>query len=162
MNTDKAQSTPSPTTHVTLAFVRDLLTLPGSHVNLERSGGRRRLRFKITDPATGRVVRKAVELPDDDELAATLANALHAHRQARREARNATPGRIPHGERQWRKSARKRLCDACPHGKTAKRRLSLVFDLAADLGPGFLEDFIGRRPWLAKSPWRAGRRPKRG
>lgn len=141
-----------------IALVRDLLNMPDSQVNLERSGGRYRLRFKIADPETGRMARRALDLPDADELAASVADIIYAHRHARREAKAAIRC---HDEHQWRKDIRRRLLAACPHGRIVKRRLVLVFTIAADLGYCFLVDFMVRRPWLAKSPFHAGRRPKR-
>lgn len=139
-----------------IALVRDALAIPGSHVNIERSMGRRRLRFKIADMDTGKSIRRGLELPDDDALVASIADIIHGHRQALRESR-AAAGDAPRVEGRWRKAARKRLLALCPHGGVVKRRLALVFDIAADLGFGFLEDFLARRPWLARPPRRAGR-----
>lgn len=155
MSTDHV---PSRDEHAIIGFVRELLAMPGSHVNLECCGGRRRLRFKVTDAETGATARKALELPHDDELAASIANALQTHRQARSKARIEKCGHRLHDERQWRRTVRKRLLALCPHGRVVKRRIALVFELAADLGYGFLEDFIGRRPWLAKPSPHTSRR----
>jgi hypothetical protein len=141
-----------------IALVHDLLDMPDSQTNLERSGGRYRLRFKIADPETGRMVRRALELPEADDLAASVAGIIHAHRHARAEDKAAIRR---HDAHQWRKDIRRRLLAACPHGRVVKRRLVLVFEIAVILGYVFLKDFMSRRPWLAKSPFHPGRRPKR-
>ena len=143
-----------------LMFTRDLLAMPNTNVNIERCGGRCRLRYRISDTETGKMTRSAVELPSDDDLAALIADIIASHRQARREGKTELRS-SHHAEQQWRKTIRKRLVAACPHGRTLKRRLVLVFDLVADLGYTFLKDFLDRQPWLAKSPFRAGRRHKR-
>lgn len=72
-----------------LAFVRDLLEMENNQVNLERSGGRLRLRFRTAGAGTGRMNRNALELPDDEKLAAEIAELIRSRRQTRRDAKIA-------------------------------------------------------------------------
>ncbi len=158
MSTDNNFSHP-PQYHALLTLTRDLLEIPGTQMNLERAGERIRLRFKLNDPATGKRIRRALEIPRDDKLAASLNEIILSHRRDRCKAKSTLCA--PRYQQQWRKTMRKRLLAACPHGRTVKRRLVLVFDLAADLGYVFLKEFLERRPWLVGSPFHAGRRRKR-
>lgn len=142
-----------------LAFVRDLLEMENNQVNLERSGGRLRLRFRTAGAGTGRMNRNALELPDDEKLAAEIAELIRSRRQTRRDAKIAS--RSTQDGQQWRKAVRRRLVAACRHGRVVRRRLALVLDLALLLGACFVTDFLRRRPWNAQSPFHAGRRSKR-
>lgn len=141
-------------------FVSELLATPGSQVNIERSNGRRRLRYMTVDAATGKAVRKALELSGSD-TADALATLIHRRRRERAlcfetENEAALLRRYAAAQRQLRK----RVLAACPRGRVIRRRLGLVFDIAAKAGTSTLADFIRREPWLARSH-RAGRRQGR-
>lgn len=136
-------------------FVAELLAVPGSRVNIERGHGRRRLRYMSVDATTSKTVRKSLELPADDDLIASLETVLRQHRLARKIGNEGRA--LLSEEKACRKKLRKQLLAACPSGRVMRRRIGLVFDIAANLGFSAIEDFLKHEPWHAK-PHPAGRR----
>lgn len=124
-----------------IAFVRELLLDPGARVNIERGKNRLRLRFYAADRKTGKTVRSSVELPMDNALLSTLDSMLAEYRKTRR-TRHTTR------HFKWQKELKRRVTVLSPRGRVVRRRIGLVFDLAAGLGYETLHDFLGRKPWL--------------
>ena len=116
------------------------------------------MRFRQTDPATGKRIRRAVTLTDDRAL-------LRAVRvRVRLEAARRRPDVDEGNERarEVRKALRdlkRRILAASGRGRWLRRRLGRAFDIAAALGPETLDDFIGREPWKAEG--KPGGRPRK-
>lgn len=143
-----------------ITFVKELLAAPNSRVSIEHSQGRSRLRYMVVNSENGRTVRKALELPTGDNLSETLKTLIHQSRIERKTRHEEESGAaIARGYAKARRELRKRLLAACPYGRIIRRRLGLVFDIAADLGSPTLTDFFERKPWYAKLH-SAGRRRK--
>lgn len=164
MNTDMSfisESSSKPDSSGSLIpFIKELLATPNSRVNIERSQGRSRLRYMAVNSENGKIIRKALELPADEDLTESLKTLIKQSR-IERKTRNEeeSDAAIARGYISTRRQLRKRLLATCPYGRVIRRRLGLVFDIAADLGCSTVTDFFERKPWLAKiHP--AGRRPK--
>lgn len=53
-------------------LVEALFTASNGRVNVERAGGRKRIRYLQNDPGTGKTKRKALGLPADDTVFALV------------------------------------------------------------------------------------------
>lgn len=165
MNTDTSSSAEMSSVpegrDALMVFVKDLLAASNSRVNIEHSQGRYRLRYMVMDTESGRTVRRALELPAEGDLIETLRIIIRQYRQERKtrfEFKNDAD--LERGYVDARRKLRKRLLSACPSGRVIRRRLGMVFDIAADMGYPTLADFFTREPWLAK-PFPLGRHPKK-
>lgn len=133
-----------------------LLAVPGSQVNLELRGNRYRLRYR--EMSAGGIIgrRKGLELPQDTALIATIEELIEDRRRHRGTSSIAANKRQVAAASQELDAVLHRILAACPRGRVIRRRIRLVFGIAAELGFDTLMDFIKRKPWLAK-PMPAGR-----
>lgn len=157
--TADASVTLSTSAAATIDHVRALLALPGSQVTLERRGDHYRLRYRERDAECDRSRRKGLELPADAAMIEAIRRLMETHRRNRKTA-PAIPGTRRRVEvPQDLAPVLRRILDACPRGRVIRRRIRMVFRIAAECGHETLVDFIKRQPWLA-TPNRAGR-PKK-
>lgn len=158
LSTDTTTHTPESVFRELEKLVTLLLVTPGSQVNLERSGNRCRLRFKSVRSAGEKSAKRwALELPSDTALIDRVAALIQAHRNGRKGAGKAEG---EHDASMALLRLRGRILNACQRGRVIRRRIGLVFDMAADLGHETLRDFVGREPWLAAGRRAGSRREK--
>jgi hypothetical protein len=138
---------PPPASEAVLALL-DRLLRNGAQVNLERRGGRWRLRYR--DAGGNGVPRRrhSVTLPDDAEqpVRARLEAARLRHGGGYGQGRRA---RRVRDARQALRTLRRKVLAASNRGRWIRTRIGLVFDLAAAMGPEVLENFIAHVPWRA-------------
>ncbi len=141
--------------------VAELLAVPGSQVNLERRGDRYRLRYREVSADGAMGPRKGLELPQDMALIATIKVSIDGRRRQRRTSPIPTSKQQAVNVSPELNVVLQRILSVCPRGRVVRRRLRLVFRLAAALGYETLLDFIKRKPWLART-MPSGRPRKRG
>ena len=151
---------PSATTAV-IEHVQMILSLPGAQVNLERRGDRHRLRYRVKGALGDTSARKALELSADDAMVAIIRRMIEEHRRNRKRTTPMPAKKPENGSPQGLTPVLRRVLNSCPRGRVVRRRIALVFRIAAGLGHEVLEDFLEREPWLAR-PNRAGRPRKHG
>jgi hypothetical protein len=138
---------PPPASEAVLALL-DRLLLNGAQVNLERRGGRWRLRYRDPGESGAPRRRHSAALPDD--AAAQARTLLEAARLRRgggygygRRARRVRDAR------QALRTLRRKALAASDRGRWIRTRIGRVFDLAAVMGVEVLENFIAHAPWRA-------------
>jgi len=139
---------PAPLAQESTLSLIDRLVREGAGVNLERSGGRWRLRCRQRDPATGRSRRLSHELPDDPSLLSEVRERVE--RQRRRQPEAASERRNAREARAMLAELRRKVQRASGRGRDVKKRIGWMFNMAATMGMDVLEDLIAREPWLAR------------
>lgn len=150
-----------PTATAVIEYVQMILSLPGAQANLERRGDRHRLRYRVKGVPGDTSARKALDLPADDAIVAHISRLIEEHRRNRKRTAPMPVKKPENGVPQELAPVLRRVLDSCPRGRVVRRRIALVFRIAAGLGYEALVDFLGREPWLAR-PNRAGRPRKHG
>lgn len=152
---------PSTIAIALIEAVYRILSVPGAQANLEHRGAGYRLRYKDISGLDGKRRRRSLELPADEAVITAVRQFLDMYRRMRIASRESGIKRKLHARTDPGLDAvHRKIITACPRGRVIRRRIGMVFRIAAELGFDTLRDFIGREPWLAK-PKRAGRPSKR-